>query len=75
MKVKLNSKTIIKNILKEEQLSDYSEIESLFHIRKVKAAIESKDQGFIEVDDEIKNGQVKSNDYRIWLQEGEYELV
>jgi hypothetical protein len=72
MKIKLNRLEIINNFYTEEELLDLSRMESIYHIRKLKALSESLEMGYIDVDKINNHKQVFSKKYGIWFDKSEY---
>ncbi len=75
MKIKLNTIQIANNISNEIDLLDSPTIESIYLIRKLKAAILEADK-IIEPDDvSPENAQIYINKYEIWFHDYEYTVI
>ena len=72
MKIVLIPEKIIENLYTEEQLSDLSVLESIYEIRKLKAAILSNGKPIEVTTNKMRYPQVYSNEYNIWFQSNEY---
>ncbi len=75
MKIKLNQIQIANNTSNEVDLLDLPIIESMYQIRKLKAAVLEADK-IIETDDvSPENDQVYIDKYLIWFNKDEYTCI
>lgn len=74
MRVKLIKDAILNSLNSEEDLSDMSTMEAIYDIRKLKALVYSMENDGIEVSKPSLSNSVRSKEYEIWFNEGEYEV-
>lgn len=76
MKIILWPNQIVNNLPSEEDLLDMSKMESLYVIRRLKAALfYTGDDAVFSVDEPNSAGQVYIDDFEIWISENEYIVV
>lgn len=75
MKVKLISKNILNYLYTENELADFSIMESFYTIRKLKSVIYSLENDYIEVSEPKENGQVYCEQFKIWFNINDYKIL
>jgi hypothetical protein len=75
MLIKLRPNQIVNNLPSEEDLLDMSKMESLYVIRRLRAALfYTGDDEVFSVGDKLENGQVYIEAFDIWITENEYTV-
>lgn len=74
MKVKILVDAILENSQSEEDLLEYSTIESIYEIRRLKTALMFRDK-MINVEQVNNSGQIYIEATQIWINKGEYIQV
>lgn len=75
MKIKLSPKVIIEELPNKDQIQNCLRLELIYDIRKLKALVESMQNGGIEVKENVKNKQCFSKKFNIAFRENEFEII
>jgi len=71
----LNKKQILDSLMTDEEYSEYSILEILYDMRKLKGLVKSLEDGYIEVGEAKENGQRFSEEFDIWFNENELTII
>jgi len=71
----LNKKQILDSLMTDEEYSEYSILEILYDMRKLKGLVKSSEEGYIEVGESKENGQRFSEEFDIWFNENELTII
>lgn len=75
MKIKILPQAIVAGIPSEDELADHSLMESLYCIRSLKVAAFYGSDTVVEVSKINSSGQVFIEDFDIWINQNEYQVV